>query len=74
MASHDTSPEPVYADEIETLREMLKEEYARVVSLRAESERRGGGTPTAAGLWAVQRSSRRIEALTTAIEALGGAL
>ena len=61
------SPIPVCAAEVETLREMLAE----------ERERAGDAAEcpaTAAWIWLRARSERRIEALTTAIEALGGAL
>ncbi len=68
----DTSgPQSCYPAEIETLREMLREERERLdVSERGIAE----GRAIAGYLWNKDQAGRRIEALRTAIEALGGAL
>jgi len=61
-ARAEPSPRPCYPEEIETLREMLAEEEYLLSGFR---DNRASG---------YKRGERRIEALQTAIEALGGAL
>lgn len=60
-------PRPVYEFEVDTLHQMLREERER---LKALADRKD----TAAMKWTRALCGRRIEALQTAIEALGGAL
>lgn len=65
--------ESCYPDEIKTLHEMLKDERERMAPLQSEIDRRSPHAP-AGILWAHAMCERKIEALRTAIEALGGAL
>jgi hypothetical protein len=62
-----TSPQSCYAEEIETLRVMVADE-------RTKLERWSEKPPSGAAARAMSGCMDRIEALTTAIEALGGAL
>ena len=67
MTNATTTPQTCYPEEIETLREMLADERERIEILTAE--------PVATlRAYSIAVSQRRIEALRTAIEALGGAL
>lgn len=67
----NAKPESVYAADVETLREMLKEEQERL----ADAEQGiTDGRALAGYIWNKARATRRIEALTTAIEVMGGAL
>lgn len=60
-------PQSCYPEDVATLREMLTEQRQQLESMSYRHA-------TAAVTWARAQSERRIEALTTAIEALGGAL
>ena len=69
----DTSgPQSCYPAEIETLREMLDSNQAVLASLEAGAMDTEASPESVAG--AKRLTARRIEALRTAIEALGGAL
>ena len=64
-------PEPVYQAEVETLHEMLDRERETLPALeQAYAE----GKRIASVSWAIVQVKRRIEALQTAIEVMGGAL
>lgn len=65
--ANQTEPQSCYPDEIKTLREMLADELERMDMLADRSE-------TAAIIYSRAVSARRLEALATAIEALGGVL
>ena len=70
MTNATTAPQSCYPEEIETLRVMLDMEHSRMRMLNAR-------TPTMAGstlCCTISQCEKRIEALRTAIEALGGAL
>jgi len=60
MGQHEAEPQSCYPDEIKTLRAMLREERKRLEACNNTLD--------------VLVSEDRIEALRTAIEALGGAL
>lgn len=64
-------PQTCYSDEIATLREMLDEQRGILPLLE---QKRAGGKRMASVVWAIAKCEQRIDALRTAIEALGGAL
>jgi hypothetical protein len=64
---HMTEPQSCYHDEIETLREMLNEQRVRL-------EEVADRPATSAMVWMRNVCEKRIDALTTAIKELGGAL
>ena len=67
----ETAPQSCYPEEIETLRDILARESETLPALeQAYAE----GKRIASVTWAIERTKRRIEALRTAIEVLGGAL
>ena len=66
-----TEPQSCYPEEIETLRDLLREQRELLAILEAK---RAEGKRAAALTWAVVRCQARIGALRTSIEALGGAL
>jgi protein tyrosine phosphatase (PTP) superfamily phosphohydrolase (DUF442 family) len=68
MTNATTTPQSCYQDEIETLREMLTDEQRTLAHCETRTR------PTAMTGLNASNSRRRIEALRTAIEALGGAL
>ena len=64
-------PQSCYPDEIETLREMITSERETLPALeQAWAE----GKRIASVSWSIVQIKRRIEALTTAIDVMGGAL
>ena len=67
MTNATTAPQSCYPEEIETLREMLEEQVEKAETLK-------GCNPTRGIVYSRRQTERRIEALQTAIEALGGAL
>ena len=71
MTTTDAGPQSCYAEEIATLHGMFTSER-QTLALMEEWLRQG--KRKAAVLGAIMSTKRRIEALTTAIEALGGAL
>ena len=64
---HHDSPQSCYPETVATLREMIAGEQERIEMLTDKPV-------TASRAYSIGVSTRRIEALTTAIEALGGAL
>jgi hypothetical protein len=64
-------PQSCYPAEIATLRELLDEQRGILPLLQ---QKRAEGRRLASVVWAIAKCEQRIEALTTAIEALGGAL
>ena len=62
MTNVNAEPQSCYPEEIETLREMLADERAMLA------------TPIGSASFYRAKHEKRIEALRTAIEALGGAL
>lgn len=63
----EAAPQSCYPDDIEMLRAMIADERERIDML-------GDKPLTASRAYSMAVSQRRIDALTTAIEALGGAL
>lgn len=78
MATTDDGPQSCYPEDVETLREMLTDYQAMMGAIErgiAAFRERWGETPlNAATITRQAFVERRIEALRTAIEALGGAL
>jgi len=66
-----TGPQSCYPVEIATLRELLDEQRGILPLLQ---QKRAEGKRLASVVWAIAKCEQRIEALQTAIEALGGAL
>jgi D-mannonate dehydratase len=67
MIPATTTPQSCYPEEIETLREMLEKQMGRLETLECCNQ-------TSSIRRSRKMTERRIEALETAIEALGGAL
>ena len=67
MTNVNAEPQSCYPDEIETLRAMMDEQIERLATLE-------GCNNTSGIRYSRKMTEKRIDAIVTAIEALGGAL
>lgn len=78
FTAREDGPQSCYPDDVKALHEMLSEQREALEVLDgdiATFRKRWGQTPlNARTIWMHDRAEKRIEALRTAIEALGGAL